>query len=88
MFELLLQDSYTEWVIPLTLAIVWILSWQLMSLSDPVYARRKMEYPCQSTTFIVPKIINERPLLSGLQLTKTVKRKECPDDPEGPHLSI
>jgi len=88
MFEILLQDSYTDWVVPLTVAIVWILSWQLFTLSDPVSARGKMDCPWKNEIVIPQTITDEHWFHTAQQLVKTVKRKECPDDPEGPHLSI
>lgn len=88
MYEILFQDSYAEWVVPLTLALIWLLSLQLFFTAHPVHAHRKMDSDWKSAIFIVPTIINERPIAIGPQLIKSVKRKECPDDPEGPHLSI
>ncbi|CAM4094552.1 hypothetical protein [Lederbergia lenta] len=88
MYDILLQDSYTEWVVPLTLAIMWILSLQLFSIAHPSYERNNIESTRQSAVFIVPATRSERPLRIAEQLFKTVKRKECPDDPEGPHSSI
>lgn len=88
MYDILLQDSYAEWVVPLTLAIIWILSLRLFFVAHPVYARSKMDSEWQSAIFIEPTIINERPIYIVINIMKTVKRKECPDDLEGPHLSI
>ncbi|MEK3889331.1 hypothetical protein [Bacillus sp. FSL K6-3431] len=88
MYEILLQDSYAEWVVPLTMAVVWILSLQFFSIVHPIYDHNKMESERQSTIFIVPTTRNEHPLRIAERLIKTVKRKECPDDSEGPHFSI
>jgi len=88
MYEILFQESYTEWVVPLTLAITWLLSWQVLLLSHPVQTNRKGKI---DTTFLIkhfsmPVPLKECPVFNVSRLIKTVKRKEAPDDPEGPHL--
>jgi len=88
MYEILLQESYTEWVVPLAIAIMWILSLQLFSLSHPVGSQDKFSSIQQKHIALVPSAIREIPCLNGLHLTRTVRRKECPDDTEGPHSSI
>ncbi|MCR2821677.1 hypothetical protein [Lederbergia panacisoli] len=88
MFDLLFHDSYTEWVVPLTLAITWLLSWQILLLSHPVQANRKgkIDTIFHIQDILIPAPPKERPVFDVSRLIKTVKRKEAPDDPEGPHL--
>ncbi|MBS4202080.1 hypothetical protein KHA93_20950 [Bacillus sp. FJAT-49732] len=88
MFELLFQDSYTEWVVPLTLAITWLLSWQIFLLSHPVQANRKgkIDTAFHINHFSIPVPPKECLVFNITRFIKTVKRKEAPDDMEGPHL--
>jgi hypothetical protein len=88
MYELLLQQSYAEWVVPLTIALMWVLSWQFFTLAHPIYEHNKLASDRQSAVFIAPTRSVERPTCIAAQIVKTVKRKECPDDPEGLHFSI
>ncbi|MBS4207971.1 hypothetical protein [Bacillus sp. FJAT-50079] len=88
MFELILQDSYAEWIVPLTLAVIWILSLQLFSLGHPVYTRNKSDFEPQMAIIRMPEHVIENPDRLVYLLMRTIKRKESPDDSEGPHLSI
>ncbi|HLU24051.1 hypothetical protein [Lederbergia graminis] len=86
MLELLLQDSYAEWVVPLTIAVIWISGWQLFSLSGYFQTHSKLDNSIHINNVEVNDCIdNERPLHIRHPFFKTVKRKECPDEVEGPH---
>ncbi|MBS4219654.1 hypothetical protein KHA96_15165 [Bacillus sp. FJAT-49711] len=88
MYDILFQESYTEWVVPLTLAITWLLSWQIVLLSHPVQTnrKRKIDTHFHINDFLTQAHPKECPVFDVSRLIKTVKRKEAPDDPEGPHL--
>ncbi|MFS0612953.1 hypothetical protein [Lederbergia ruris] len=88
MYDLLLQESYAEWVLPLTIAIIWILSWQLIMLSRSVQANGRASESVQLNIFTMPTIQNERPRHRRFQLMKTVRRQESPDDSDDHHFSI
>ncbi|MCJ7841051.1 hypothetical protein MUB24_09080 [Lederbergia sp. NSJ-179] len=88
MYDLLLQESYAEWILPLTIAIIWILSWQLIMLSRSVQTNGRAHESVQLNIFMAPTIQNDRPHLLRFQPMKTVKRQESPDDSEEDHFPI
>lgn len=89
MVELLFQESYIEWILPLTIAVIWILGWQLFSLTNSVQANGKLDASFQSDIYTAPMLQQELPLCLHHDLIKTIKKKVCPDnDSEGPHLLL
>lgn len=85
MYEFLLQEAYAEWIIPLTIVAIWILRWQLLLLARPVTSNRKFNPYFQVDVRIEPQVSMGRPLQPHVQLLRSVKRKECPDDSEEDH---
>ncbi|RST76987.1 hypothetical protein D4T97_000325 [Siminovitchia acidinfaciens] len=83
MIELILQDSFAEWVIPLTLVIMWIFSLVIISLCHPVRAQKQYHYSSKDYLFNIPIVSDGLAPGIGLLLIKTVRRKVCPDDTEG-----
>ncbi|KRG12247.1 hypothetical protein [Lederbergia galactosidilytica] len=88
MYDLLLQESYAEWILPLTIAIIWILSWQLIILSHSVQTNGRASESVHLNIFTMPTIRNDRPRYHRFQLMKTVRRQESPDDADDHHFSI
>ncbi|WP_062106881.1 hypothetical protein [Bacillus niameyensis] len=85
MYELLLQDTYTEWLVPLAIAAIWILSWQLFLLARPIRANGKMNNSIRMEISFSAGIPMDKPFLPNLQLIKTFKRQESPEDSEEDH---
>lgn len=87
MYELLLYDSYLEWVVPLTVALIWIWSLKVVYIVHPVDAKTKTDKHGQAVIFHRILLHHDVSMTMILQLIMTVRRKENPDDPEALHLS-
>ncbi|KRG13060.1 hypothetical protein ACA29_09425 [Lederbergia galactosidilytica] len=74
MYDLLLQESYAEWILPLTIAIIWILSWQLIILSHSVQTNGRASESVHLNIFTMPTIRNDRPRYHSLSINENSKK--------------
>lgn len=83
MFEVILQDSFTEWLVPLTILIMWMISLGIISLSRPVNTQSHYQNIKKDHLVLETAACDEPAPRMCLQLIKTVRRKVSPDDADG-----
>ncbi|HBZ11945.1 MAG TPA: hypothetical protein DEO65_19100 [Bacillus bacterium] len=87
MFDIIFQESYAEWFIPLTILIMWILSLGIVSLSRPVNTQNHFQNFKKENILHITTVNDEPSPCFSLQLIKTVRRKVCPDDGDA-HVNL
>lgn len=80
MIEILLQDSYAEWSVPLTILIIWIFSLVIISLFRLVNRQNHYQNIKKEKNFLNRQVYDEPSTPHCLQFIKMVRRKLCPDD--------
>ncbi|QTD43123.1 hypothetical protein [Sporosarcina sp. Te-1] len=88
MNNFLLELLSTEWILPLVVAWILILSWQVIehkSLTFMAHLHMAIDLTTEKEDAVLDSI---PPLTDHLQLRKTVCRLERPEDAEGHHLSM
>lgn len=89
MHDIILQETYAEWLVPLAIVTIWILRWQLLLLFQPVQVNEKMSHSIDMDIFKKPIHLVQKPLPFLWNYMILIRRKESPEDvDENHHLSI
>lgn len=83
MFELFIQESYMEWLVPLTFVIMWMLTLRIISLGYSIGIQEHFQNVGKDDLTLINLGSEDSAPRLCHQLVKTIKRKICPDDPEG-----
>lgn len=87
MFDLIsqaTQGSFHEWAVPISIAIVWIFSWQLLQHTGMIHDHPKYDPRLRIEIHDAPALEEERPHSLAGRLAKTIRRKESSDEGDGP----
>lgn len=88
MNNLLLELLSTEWILPLLVAWILVVSWQVIeykSFTFMAHLHVGVDLPTEAAAAVLDSM---PPLTDQIQLRKTVCRLERPEDTEGHHLSM
>ncbi|MBB4824804.1 hypothetical protein HNO89_002030 [Sporosarcina luteola] len=88
MNHFLLELFSTEWILPLVIAWILVLSWQVVeykSYTFMAHLRLEIDLAAEKGNAVLDSL---PPLTDQIQLRKTVCRLERPEDAEGHHLSM
>ncbi|MFS0643378.1 hypothetical protein [Siminovitchia sp. 179-K 8D1 HS] len=88
MLDLFLQDSFAEWLVPLTILIMWMISLGIISLSSPVNTQNHYQNIKKDHIVLETAACDEPAPRRCLLLIKTVRRKVSPDDADGHGLLL